>query len=70
MEDPVYEEEHLLDQRRTWGLLVADPRQMYDRQYGFVLEHGRRNLRQVEAGDEPAVAPTFAELEGTEGLGD
>ena len=70
MEDPVYEEEHLLDQRRTWGLRVVDPRQMYDRQHGFVLEHGRRNLRQVEAGDEPAVAPTFAELDETEGLGD
>ena len=34
------------------------------------LEHSRRTLRQVEAGDEPAVAPTFAELEGTEGLGE
>jgi len=74
MEDPVYEEQRLryflVVQTSRWGLLVVEPRQMYDRQLGFVLEHSRRTLRQVEAGDEPAVAPTFAELEGTEGLGD
>lgn len=43
-------------QTRMWGIVVADPRQMYHRNYGVLLEQLRRKIEAVEAGQEPPVA--------------
>lgn len=54
-------QEYLLIQSGDWGLVVADPRGMYDQQFGRLLEHLQNKLQQLEAGDDPDVAPTLAE---------
>jgi len=46
----------------AWGLLVLDARAIYDRELGAVLKRVARKLEAVEAGEEPPVAPTFAEM--------
>ena len=46
-------------QTRGWGLLVLDPRTMYDREYGPILKRVRGKLASVEAGGQPAIAPMF-----------
>lgn len=53
-------------QRRAWGLVVADPEAMYDRDYGGTLSRIREKLSAVEAGNPPPVAPTFAEIRHAE----
>lgn len=65
LEDRVFEERilqgYLLVQTRVWRLLVADPREMYDREFGQVLRRVQAKLQAVEQNREPSVAPTFAE---------
>ena len=53
---------YLFLQTRLWGLLVADPRTMYHRQYSVILERTRRKVQAAESGDEPPVAPVFEDL--------
>jgi cardiolipin synthase len=43
-------------------LLVADPEEMYDRENDRKLNRVREKLEAVESGEEPPIAPTFAEL--------
>jgi tetratricopeptide (TPR) repeat protein len=49
----------MLIQLNGWGLLVVDPREMYDRDFGEVLRSVRRKLEAVQAGGDPPVAPIF-----------
>jgi tetratricopeptide (TPR) repeat protein len=51
-------------QAQQWGLVVQDPEEMYDRDYGTVLDRVRAKLAASAAGEEPAVAPTFDEDAG------
>lgn len=68
--DPARREEMVrnygLIQSRAWGLVVADPEAMYDRDFGEMLITVREKLEAANAGEEPRVAPTFAELRGDE----
>lgn len=57
------ERNYLILQTRGWGLLVADPAELYNRDLGERLQSLRRKLQAVEAGEEPPVAATFAEIE-------
>ncbi len=54
--------ESLLLQARGWGLIVARPDELYDRQFGALLKRTREKLRTVDDGGEPAVAETFEEM--------
>jgi tetratricopeptide (TPR) repeat protein len=54
-------------QTQQWGLLVASPREMYDREYGSVLKRVKAKLQALEQGVEPAVASTFAEEQSAAG---
>jgi tetratricopeptide (TPR) repeat protein len=49
-------------QQQIWGLLVADPRELYHRDYETRLEQVREKVRALESGETPTLAPTFAEL--------
>ncbi len=51
----------MLIQTRLWRLVVADPRSLYHRDYGQVLERTRSKLQALSEGAQPRVAPTFAE---------
>ncbi|MCI0632017.1 MAG: tetratricopeptide repeat protein [Phycisphaerales bacterium] len=48
--------------QRGWQLVVADPGQLYDREYGQLLSQTRKKLEAAEQGTPPPVAPTFDEL--------
>ena len=52
----------LLMQARGWGLIVAQPDELYDRQFGALLKRTREKLRVADDGGEPAVARTFEEM--------
>ncbi|NNM27709.1 MAG: hypothetical protein HKO59_17310 [Phycisphaerales bacterium] len=52
-------------QSQGWGLLVADPGSIYDREDGARIAHLQEKLAAVEAGTTPPVAPLFAELAGS-----
>ncbi len=52
----------LLLQARGWGLVVAQPDEIYDRQFGALLKRAREKLRVADDGGEPAVAETFEEM--------
>lgn len=52
-------------QSRVWHLVVADARRLYDLHHGAVHERTREKLEALERGEEPPVAPTFAELAAT-----
>ncbi len=52
----------LLLQARRWGLIVAQPDELYDRQFGALLKRTREKLRVADDGGEPAVARTFEEM--------
>ena len=59
------EQEHQLFRRvqlERWGLLVADPAQLYERRNAPVLRRVRSKLREMAEGGRPGVAATFAEL--------
>jgi tetratricopeptide (TPR) repeat protein len=66
LEDPRRRDETVqrlfLIQSRLWMLQVEDPRLMYDRDEGRLLERVRAKLRALEESKPPAVAATFAEL--------
>ena len=53
---------YLLQQERWWGLIVASPEEMYDRQFGDLLNRARMKLQDADAGGTPAVASTFEEM--------
>ena len=57
-----FHQSHLLLQERVWGLVVAEPREMYDRQFGDLLNRARMKLQEADAGGTPAVAATFEEM--------
>ena len=48
-----------------WGLLVADPEEMYHRNFGMLLQRISAKLRDAEQGGDPQIAPTFAEMPKT-----
>ena len=50
-------------QSQVWSLLVFDPAQRYDRVFGSVLERAKQKSTAASRGEQPRVAPTFAELE-------
>ena len=50
-------------QTHRWGLLVADPAELYNRVYGSRLERLQSKLRAIEQGEQPPIAATFAELD-------
>ena len=54
---------YLLVQIRGWGLLVAEPEQLYDRQYEGLLDRLLEKIEQADAGGDPAVARTIQEMD-------
>ncbi|MCP3902312.1 MAG: hypothetical protein GY715_01640 [Planctomycetes bacterium] len=48
-------------QNLVWGLLVADPQELYDREHRPRLEHMRRKLDDAGRGARPPIEPTFVE---------
>jgi tetratricopeptide (TPR) repeat protein len=48
-------------QTLVWGLLVADPQELYDRENRPMLNRTREKLAEAEAGGRPAVTPNFVE---------
>ncbi len=62
--------QYLLLQVRIWRLLVADPEQMYDRQYEGLLDRLLKKIEQLDAGGEPAVARTIQEMDATRSTGE
>jgi tetratricopeptide (TPR) repeat protein len=63
-------QEYVFFQARIWGLVVSEPGEIHERQYGVLLENAREKLRLAEQGGTPPVAATFEELEETERSGD
>ena len=61
---------YLFIQSRQWGLLVADPDEIHERQFGRLLEDAREKLRTAAEGGTPAVTATFEELSEAEMSGD
>jgi hypothetical protein len=57
-------------QVRGWGLVVAQPDEIYDRQYKALLDATLEKIRQVEAGGEPEVAATLEEMGVTGSTGE
>ncbi len=57
------------NQLRFWGLLVADPGDLYRLGEGAVLERARAKIQAAEQGAQPPVAATFAEVAGAGGPG-
>ncbi len=57
-------------QERGWGLVVADPKQLYDREYEGLLRGLLEKIEQADAGGDPAVAPTFEEMRVTGSTGE
>jgi tetratricopeptide (TPR) repeat protein len=53
---------YLFIQGRQWGLFVADPDEIHERQFGRLLEDAREKLQTAEQGGTPAVTATFEEL--------
>jgi tetratricopeptide (TPR) repeat protein len=63
-------QEFVFLQARYWGLRVADPGEIYERQYGRLLENAREKLRVAQQGGAPEVTATFEELDDQGSLGD
>lgn len=59
-----------LIQTGRWGLLVADPAEIYDRQSGAMLSQAQDKVREAGAGGTPPIARTFQEAGGTDWAGD
>jgi Flp pilus assembly protein TadD len=57
-----YRQIYIFVQTRQWGLVVADPTEILERQDGRVLEDVQEKLRVAAEGGTPAVAATFEEL--------
>jgi len=64
------QQSYLLVQVRGWGLLVAEPEQLYDRQYKGLLDRLLGKIRQADADGEPAVAMTIQEMNPTRSTGE
>ncbi len=64
------QQNYLLLQVRVWGLLVADPQQMYDQQYEGLLDRLLEKIERVDAGGDPAVARTIQEMDSTGSTGE
>jgi len=62
--------EYLFFQARIWGLLVSEPGEIHERQYGVLLENVREKLRLAQQAGMPPVAATFEELQQRESSGD
>lgn len=63
------EQSYLRLQQLSWGLVVVQPQQLYDRQYEGLIDRTMEKIRQVETGGDPAVARTIAEM-GVTGAGE
>ncbi|MHC4989797.1 MAG: hypothetical protein ACYTGC_02360, partial [Planctomycetota bacterium] len=50
-------------QTRLWNLVVRDPEELWERDYGTILNRVRDKLAAVESERAPKLAPTFDELE-------
>ncbi len=48
-------------QARVWQIVVATPQELYDRQYGVVLNRVKAKLEAVERGTPPQVEPVWGE---------
>ena len=46
-----------------WGLLVADPQELYHENFGLLLQRISVKLRDTGQGKAPQIAPTFAEMD-------
>ncbi len=46
-----------------WGLLVADPQELYHENFGLLLQRISAKLRDAGQGKDPQFAPTFAEMD-------
>ena len=46
-----------------WGLIVADPQELYHENFGLLLQRISAKLRDVGQDKEPQIAPTFAEMD-------
>jgi len=54
--------ENYRDRQMDWGLLVKDPEALYENDEGALLKRLKAKIAAAEAGETPAVAPTFEEL--------
>ncbi len=61
---------YLRVQVRGWRLLVAEPEQLYDRQYEGLLDRLLEKIEQADAGGDPAVARTIEEMDATGSTGE
>ncbi|HWB19651.1 MAG TPA: hypothetical protein VG711_05065, partial [Phycisphaerales bacterium] len=48
-------------QLQSWGVLVAEPSVIYDRQFAATQQRVKAKLDAVDSGASPLVAPTFSE---------
>lgn len=55
------EQGYMLIQTRGWGLLVAEPSELYNRTLGRQLESLKHKLKAVQSGQTPPIAGTFEE---------
>ncbi len=64
-----WEQVYTLVQLRRWGLLVADRQEIYERQFGIVLDRARQKIEAADGGTAPGIAKTFEEagLTGSRG---
>jgi tetratricopeptide (TPR) repeat protein len=53
-------------QARVWLLLVEDAVEMYDREFGAVLERVKAKVAAAEQGNQPPIAPTFDEMQAAQ----
>jgi len=65
LEDPTFVEQTLQTftqvQSRVWQIVVASPQELYDRQYGGVLNRVKAKLEALERGTAPEVEPLWGE---------
>lgn len=53
--------QYSLIQTQLWHLLVVDPQTIYEKEYGAMLGRVKQKIAAAESGEQPQVAPTFAE---------
>lgn len=54
---------YLFAQRDTWGLIVIDPNEVYEREFGVMRDQTERKINQAVGGAQPDVAPLFEGVE-------
>ncbi len=62
---PTQTQQYRFLQIRVWGIIVKDPRELYDRQLGALQRRLNGKILAVDQGQEPLVTPIFAEVETT-----